>query len=180
MIFRLTRSNAHSNVPFVSLLQYHTSNPPDHDEPLSWSPEPNGSQVYFEPVWQHCHSPASTFCVSDELPVEEDSATAAACIGHLRRAKAEGKQFYVGCGFHRPHAPYIVTQSAWAEHIGRPTTSPVHRTMAPGVPDVAMIVDFGIGLENGTRYTWSPDNDPVPVDVALQVRKHCECQAICL
>jgi hypothetical protein len=46
--------------------------------------------------------------------------------------------------------------------------------MAPGVPNVAMIVDFGIGLENGTRFTWSPDNDPVPVDVALQVRKHCE------
>lgn len=56
--------------------------------------------------------------------------------------------------------------------MNRPTTSPVHRTMTAGVPKIAQIVDFGIGLENGTRYTWSPDNDPVPVDVALQVRKH--------
>ena len=62
---------------------YHTTNPPNHDEPLSWSPAPNGSQTYYEPDWRKCaesRSPAnrnaSTFCVDDTLPYEEDGATA--------------------------------------------------------------------------------------------------------
>merc|ERR1719460_2776016 len=44
--------------------------------------------------------------------------------------------------------------------------------MDPSVPDIAMIVNFGIGLENGTRYKWDPQHAPVPVEVQLAVRKH--------
>ena len=44
--------------------------------------------------------------------------------------------------------------------------------MHPSVPDIAMIVNFGIGLENGSRFPWDPRNNPVPVEVQLQVRRH--------
>ena len=45
---------------------YHTTNPPDHDEPQSWSPEPDGTQHYREPAWQKCPpGKGSTFCVDD-------------------------------------------------------------------------------------------------------------------
>lgn len=197
---------------------YHTSNPPDHDEPLSWSPEANGSQGYFEPAWQFCAPPESTFCVNDSLaevrraqlrlprhphvpprvprqqhderpmlrivrslaglmllslgahpsyttcdlspsmtasqshtihrPGQiEDETTLSVCIGHLRRVSRAGKKGYVGCGFHRPHAPYISTSDAWGKHVDHPTTSPRHPLMAEGVPRLAQIVNFGIGLE---------------------------------
>ena len=51
-------------------------------------------------------------------------------------------------------------------------TAAKHRTMHPSVPDLAMIVNFGIGLENGTSYKWDPRNAPVPVEVQLAVRRH--------
>eukprot|EP00729_Bicosta_minor_P002184 gene2184-5399_t len=121
---------------------YHSDNPPQHDEPTSWSPEPDGSQDYFEPAWLHCNAPASTFCVNDTKPELEDEATAKACIAHLAYAKAQGKKSYVGCG-----------------------------TMAEGVPKLAEIVNFRIGVENGTQYPWSPTS-PVPVEVQVQVRRH--------
>eukprot|EP00035_Acanthoeca_spectabilis_P031575 m.14826 g.14826 ORF g.14826 m.14826 type:complete len:513 (-) comp4832_c0_seq2:2371-3909(-) len=151
---------------------YHTSNPPDHDEPLSWSPEVNGSQSYFEPAWQFCAPPASTFCVNDSLAEIEDETTLSVCIGHLRRVAGAGKKGYVGCGFHRPHAPYIATSDAWSNHVDHPTTSPRHPLMAEGVTRLAQIVNFGIGLENGSHYKWDPETLAVPTDVALQVRKH--------
>ena len=44
--------------------------------------------------------------------------------------------------------------------------------MDPSVPDVAEIINFGIGVQNGTRYTWDPKTKPVPVDVEILVRKH--------
>ena len=34
-----------------------------------------------------------------------------------------------------------------------------------------MIVNFGIGLENGSRYQWNPIDQPVPVEVQLEVRR---------
>ena len=32
-----------------------------------------------------------------------------------------------------------------------------------------MIVNFGIGLENGSRYQWNPIDQPVPVEVQLSL-----------
>ena len=151
---------------------YHTSNPPNHDEPLSWSPEADGTQTYFEPDWQHCDGPASTFCVNDTKPEEEDVQTAAHCVAHLERATEEGKGFYVGCGFHRPHAPYLVPAWAYAKFANRTVTAAVHRVMDSSVPDIACIHNFGIGVENGTRYAWDPRGLAVPVSVELQVRRH--------
>lgn len=75
---------------------YHTSNPPDHDEPLSWSAESDGTHNYFEPYWLKCDKPATTFCVNDTKPMDEDGKTAQACIGHLKWISAERKKFYVG------------------------------------------------------------------------------------
>ena len=116
--------------------------------------------------------PASTFCVNDTAARGEDGSSVALTKAHLARAKVEGKHFYIGCGFHRPHAAYITTSKHWATYDGANVSAAVHRTMHPSVPDLAMIVNFGIGLENGSRYTWDPRNSPVPVEVQLEVRRH--------
>ena len=60
---------------------------------------------------------------------------------------------------------------AYAPYENRTITGAVHRTMDASVPDLAKIVNFGIGLENGTHYPWSPST-PVPVEVELAVRRH--------
>lgn len=93
-------------------------------------------------------------------------------IAHLARAKKEGKLFYIGCGFHRPHAAYITTDEHWATYDGKAITAVKHRTMHPSVPPIAMIVNFGIGLENGSHYQWNPIDRPVPVEVQIEVRRH--------
>jgi iduronate 2-sulfatase len=127
---------------------------------------------YYEPLWHRCTGTASTFCVNDTAANAEDGSTAALTVTHLQRAKKAGKKFYVGCGFHRPHAAYISTQEAWSHYDGQPITAAKHQTMHPSVPDVAMIVNFGIGLENGSHYQWDPRDKPVPVAVQLEVRRH--------
>jgi hypothetical protein len=130
----------------------------------------SGEQAcYYEPEWQHCTRPASTFCVNDTSAKGEDGSTAALTKIHLARAKAEGRNFYIGCGFHRPHAAYITTSKHWATYDGANISAAKHRTMHASVPDIAMIVNFGIGLTNGSHYTWDPRNQPVPVEVQLEV-----------
>ena len=74
----------------------------------------SGQQAcYYEPLWHHCQRPASTFCVNDTAANDEDGSPMRLTIAHLQRAKKEGKNFYIGCGFHRPHAPYISTDATW-------------------------------------------------------------------
>ena len=176
---------------------YHTDNPPNHDVPLSWSPEdtsdllglgpqtPGGHNktscdltqtgeqpCYYEPLWHRCTGKASTFCVNSTAAEAEDGSTMRLTLAHLARAKREGKPFYIGCGFHRPHAAYITTDKHWATYDGKAITAAKHRTMHPSVPPIAMIVNFGIGLENGSHYQWNPIDKPVPVEVQVEVRRH--------
>jgi arylsulfatase A-like enzyme len=40
------------------------------------------------------------------------------------------------------------------------------------VPDIAGIINFGIGDQNGTRYSWNPKTKAVPPHIAVEVRKH--------
>ena len=107
---------------------YHSDNPPNHDVPASWSPEqtadlaglgpqtgpedgrpipscnlsiPGAQACYYDPQWQRCTHPASTFCVNDTSAKGEDGSSAALTKLHFARAKSEGKNFYIGCGFHR-------------------------------------------------------------------------------
>ena len=124
---------------------YHTSNPPNHDEPKSWSPEADGSHTYFEPTWHHCpKGHGSTFCLNDTLPEQEDYQTYLHTVRHLEMAKNASKNFYVGCGFHRPHAPYISPHSFYAPYANAAIPAALHRTMDPSVPDIAM-VSAGLG-----------------------------------
>ena len=51
--------------------------------------------------------------MNDTAANDEDGSTMRLTIAHLQRAKKEGKNFYIGCGFHRPHAPYISTDATW-------------------------------------------------------------------
>jgi arylsulfatase A-like enzyme len=127
---------------------------------------------YYEPLWHRCTRPASTFCINTTAAQAEDGSTAALTKAHFARAKKEGKHFYIGCGFHRPHAAYISTEDAWSRYSGANISAAAHRTMHPSVPSVAMIVNFGIGLENGSHYPWDPRSMPVPVEVQLAVRRH--------
>ena len=166
---------------------YHTSNPPNHDEPLSWSPDPTmpvgESQTYYESPWLKCpgcKTPpcnatyGSTFCISESLPEGEDYQTYLHAKGHLEYAAAKKKFFYIGVGFHRPHAPYISRAEDYAHYADNDgaASPPTHPLMDASVPDVAAIINFGIGDQNGTRYSWNPKSEAVPPHVAVEVRKH--------
>ena len=132
----------------------------------------SGEQAcYYEPLWHRC-VPSSTFCANTTAAEVEDGSTMRLTIAHLARAKKEQQPFYIGCGFHRPHAPYITTESHWGTYDGKQITAAKHRTMHPSVPPIAMIVNFGISLENGSHYPWNPIDQPVPVEVQLDVRRH--------
>ena len=60
----------------------------------------------------------------------------------------------------------------WDTYKDKDIAPAVHRTMPAAVPDLACIINFRIGLENGTQYAWNPKEHPVPVEVQLLVRKH--------
>ena len=75
---------------------------------------PGATQAcYYEPLWHHCAPPAGSFCVNETSPHDEDGSTMKLTIAHLKRAKAGTAPFYIACGFHRPHAPYITTPEHW-------------------------------------------------------------------
>jgi iduronate 2-sulfatase len=109
---------------------------PNNDYPASWTP----AFPYFDnepPNGPHnCTNPADpgdisskgehTWCAADvpkEASVLSDQKIRDACIGHLRLAanvtsagkrgggaKAAFSNFFVGCGFHKPHVPWVVPQ----------------------------------------------------------------------
>ena len=138
---------------------YHSGSPKNHDEPLSWS-----NAAYVDPAFHHCAKPATTFCVDDALARVEDDRTLNVSLGQLRTVARDDALFYVGAGFHRPHFPYIVPAWAAAAYANRTVAAvaPASRVADASVPDVSLIVDFELGLPNGTRYAWDPRAKPLP------------------
>jgi len=156
---------------------YHSSNPPNHDQPLSWTQEEDGGdKKYFEPAWRHCPKDpdsglAPTFCTDDTLAMEEDYLTLNATLDHLRLAKQLKRNFYVGIGFHRPHADFIVPKNFSDMYAKRDIAAAVHPLMPASVPDMACINTMGIRTANAS-YHWSPKTQAVPTSVQIQVCKH--------
>ena len=112
---------------------YHPNRPANDDQPLSWSPE----QPYFQgsnqahtcasqgPSVVPPHSPpvvspplGYAWCAVDtpkESAVLYDQQVRDNCLYHLELAKnattvqnkEKRRPFFVGCGFHKPHAPHF-------------------------------------------------------------------------
>lgn len=154
---------------------YHSSNPPKHDEPLSWSPEEDGGQKYFEPAWQRCpQTPNTTIhpsgCVNDTLAMEEDYQTLNRTLQHLQLAQQSGKNFYVGVGFHRPHTDWIVPEEFHNKYSHKDIAAAAHPLMPASVPDMACINTMGIRTANAS-YPWTPKTQAVPTPVQIEMRK---------
>eukprot|EP00037_Helgoeca_nana_P022484 m.229791 g.229791 ORF g.229791 m.229791 type:complete len:665 (-) comp26009_c0_seq1:104-2098(-) len=136
---------------------------PDNDYPASWSPEypyflPDddlGSQATCAdqgPVRYPAHSPPAekgekfAWCevdIAKEASVLYGQQVRDNCIDHLKLAKnislvGSARPFFIGCGFHKPHAPYYAPKEFFdrlppAEEVPLP-----HDPFAPvGMPMVA-------------------------------------------
>eukprot|EP00928_Gymnodinium_smaydae_P048650 TRINITY_DN32549_c0_g1_i1.p1 TRINITY_DN32549_c0_g1~~TRINITY_DN32549_c0_g1_i1.p1 ORF type:complete len:450 (+),score=34.40 TRINITY_DN32549_c0_g1_i1:145-1494(+) len=121
----------HGYVTLGSGKLFHPTVPPDNDYAKSWSQE----WPYYSPECTPPRCPSSsargpadgayhclfadppnhpTVCVANTTADEhrfeyqlEDQRIRDSCIKQLEIAKGTGKNFFVGCGFHRPHVPWV-------------------------------------------------------------------------
>ena len=145
---------------------YHPNMPPNNDVPLSWSPETlyvtphddNFTCAFQGPqlIGKQDLPPAKHY-VWCEINTAANSSTLYgqkvrdACIAHLRLAKnasASARPFFVGCGFHKPHAPYHAPREFF-DALPPPSTMglPLDPYAPVGMPDVAWhpYADTGMG-----------------------------------
>lgn len=96
---------------------YHPGVPPNNDWPTSWSPEfeyfiPGGTGAYTCKAEAPCDAfGKSEWCAAEvdkDASILSDQKIRDNCLEHLRAAKnaSQDRPFFVGCGFHKPHAPY--------------------------------------------------------------------------
>jgi len=155
----------HGYVTLGSGKLYHPMVPPDNDYEKSWSQE----WPYYSPECQppacpsssargpvdgpyHCvHSDPPqdnnpTFCAANTTANEtrfhyqlEDQRVRDNCMDLLHTAKKTGKNFFVGCGFRKPHVPWVFP-GEFLDHFPEDLEDiPLaNYTYAPiGMPDVA-------------------------------------------
>jgi len=165
----------HGYLAFGSGKLYHPGWPYDNDYAKSWSPE----EPYFSPECQPPKCPSSTklpnpvepkcklrypkhgkvvVCAADVAANEtrkmfqlEDMWIRDNCIKHLRIAKESGKNFFVGCGFHRPHIPWTAPAEFW-DYFPEDVPLAKYPHMPTGMPPEAYHYPMGgvVGFDNLT------------------------------
>eukprot|EP00756_Hemistasia_phaeocysticola_P024699 Hpha_TRINITY_DN15963_c0_g5::TRINITY_DN15963_c0_g5_i1::g.74487::m.74487/K01136/IDS; iduronate 2-sulfatase len=139
---------------------YHKGLPPSFDAPKSWDHftysgdcngttngypvlEPNVTNVKCPPATTNCKHPGelegkADFCALNTSQLEyplEDEITVQTAWDYMTQAKASGKPFFLGVGFHKPHLPWYypiefndtyppADQIALAEHPDVPSGMP--------------------------------------------------------
>jgi len=154
----------HGYVTMGSGKIFHPNLPADNDYKESWSHE----WPYFSPECQPPHCPSSvklpkrkkhdckkagvpernssTVCRAEISKEEgrldyqlEDQQIRDNCIKQLTIAKESGKNFFVACGFHRPHVPWVVPAEFWDYFPQELEDIPLakHPYAPIGMPDIA-------------------------------------------
>lgn len=95
------------------------------------------------------HNPASgkgpTLCAANTTADEarpayqlEDQKIRDDCLAKLRMAKDSGRNFFLGCGFHKPHAPWIIPHEFYDQATPlQDIPLPKHGHAPEGMPDAA-------------------------------------------
>jgi len=88
--------------------------PPRPSRCLDW--EPKQKRVTHEVNTNDHHDVCSVDMPANESRPEyqlPDMLTRDSCIRQLRTAKASGKNFFIGCGFRKPHIPWVAPAEFW-------------------------------------------------------------------
>mmetsp|Transcript_44986 Transcript_44986/g.106849 ORF Transcript_44986/g.106849 Transcript_44986/m.106849 type:complete len:559 (+) Transcript_44986:103-1779(+) len=112
-------------------------------------PAPKPSRCLdWEPRTHVAHATTAspvTMCMAD-IPANEsrpeyqleDMLTRDSCIEQLKTAKATGKNFFVGCGFRKPHVDWVIPAEFWDYFPALEDIPLAKYTYAPaGVPHIA-------------------------------------------
>eukprot|EP00730_Choanoeca_flexa_P007361 TRINITY_DN12321_c0_g4_i3.p1 TRINITY_DN12321_c0_g4~~TRINITY_DN12321_c0_g4_i3.p1 ORF type:complete len:605 (+),score=134.73 TRINITY_DN12321_c0_g4_i3:2-1816(+) len=154
---------------------FHPDVPPLNDFPQSWTPEypyfdnqPKNDPYTCAEAWPP-HSP--TYC---EAEVDKDDSKLTDqkirdnCLEHLKLAgsKQEDQPFFVGCGFHKPHVPWVVPKEFY--------------DMIPAADDVPLAADqyAPIGMPE-VAWHWPADvhgiditfNGTIPPNISHHYRR---------
>lgn len=162
---------------------FHHSEKEPGDDPLSWS----------EPAWYHGEPyrhwftqasldyvkqlkalpkkqqpkqlRAAPFEAADEPDASyPDGQTAEKAIETLRRLKADGKPFFLGVGFVKPHLPFTCPQKYWDLYPAESIHMPANAARPKGAPDPAFHNNYEL-----RSYGTVPENGKVSDEMALDL-----------
>lgn len=162
---------------------FHHSEKEPGDDPISWS----------EPAWYHGTPYRSWFNKESldyieqlkKLPKSEqpkilrappfeaadqpdevypDGQTAVKAIETLQRLKAQGKPFFLGVGFVKPHLPFTCPQKYWDMYPADSIKLAANSFRPEGAPDPAFHNNYEL-----RSYGTVPANGKVPTDMALNL-----------
>jgi arylsulfatase A-like enzyme len=161
----LFKDNGYTSLSFGKI--FHTTNG-NHEDPKSWSEKawkPKG-----EPTTQPGKTPAEAGNEdphADDLPFETpdvddsklpDGQVADAVIEALRKNK--DKPFFIGCGFHKPHMPFVAPRKYWNMYDGNAIKLAAFQDLPKGTP--AFVSNDASELR---RYWGVPKKGPLPEDL---------------
>lgn len=123
-----------------------------------------------ELVWRSCVGErTSSYCAADVSPDEAnpkkklvDQRVREDCIEHLQYAHnardthGRRKPFFVACGFHRPHTPWVFP-AEFLEHIPEDVPLPKQMYFPKGIPKLAFTMH---GVLQGLTYVFNGTQDP--------------------
>jgi arylsulfatase A-like enzyme len=161
----LFKNNGYTSLSFGKI--FHTGNG-NHEDPQSWSekawkprPEPS-TQPGRAPQEAGNEDPHA-----DDLPYETpnvddsklaDGQTADAVIEALRKNK--DKPFFIGCGFHKPHMPFVAPRKYWDMYDGNAIKLAPNQNPPTGAPEFA-----SNNASELRRYFGVPKTGPIPEDI---------------
>ena len=85
------------------------------------------------------------------------------------------RPFYLGVGFHRPHAPFLVPARfyGWFNGSNASVALAAHATMDASAPNISLFGSFPVRTPgDGELVPWHPRSLPLRSDVALEMRRH--------
>lgn len=139
--------------------------PPNNDYARSWSKD----WPYFNsrPRERKCRSdegacPVCAVIEEESLPLEDEQIRDK-CMEHLRIAKEQNQPFFVGCGFLKPHVPWVFPERFLARFPERVEDFPVgqNRVVPTGMPEIAW------HKPQDVQGCFPDDNDDIPKNLSL-------------
>jgi iduronate 2-sulfatase len=94
----------------------------------------------------------------------------------INQSKATKRPFFVAAGFRKPHAPWQAPQRMYDLYNQSALAVPAHKTLPAGAPLIAWSHQLGVQLENGTGFSYGPEQ-PVP-DWVMRDQRHAYYAAV--
>eukprot|EP00039_Didymoeca_costata_P004773 m.76012 g.76012 ORF g.76012 m.76012 type:complete len:564 (-) comp12538_c0_seq2:173-1864(-) len=149
----------------------------------------NGAQITFTPVtWSYgsgavCNDVNDTESLNDNdnktapqtsQGVEYDHRLATRTIEYITHAKSQGKNFFVGVGFRRPHLAWRMPKRFWDMYEGKTIDVAKMQTIGNNITVLAYEMNGEMGQiykKAGKSYQESPQGPSLPTDLQRALRR---------